>query len=332
MTGSLAFLLGGVVLLYLGAELLVRGAARLGVRAGIAPVVVGLTIVSMGTSAPEFVVSVLAVLRDRPDMAVGNVLGSNLANVGLILGLAAIIRPLDVAESVVRRDVPWMLVVTVLAFPALWGLHLGRVEGGALVLLLALYVWVLARSRKDSWVMSRSDLAAVDQSSSEGVRAEAPARPGLAVQLLKVGGGVGLLAVGGQGIVEGASELVSLLGVSDLVVGLSVVAVGTSLPELATTILAALKKQADLAVGNIVGSNIFNLTFVLGGTALVHPLPLAERVLTVEYPVVLAMSLLLLPVVMVGRHVGRLRGLLLLGAYVGAWVWIQGAGGVPAVG
>ncbi len=317
MTLSVAILAGGVLLLYAGAESLIRGAVQLGRRAGVSPIIIGLTVVSVGTSAPELVVSLLAALRGSPDLAVGNVLGSNLANVGLILGLAALMQPLEIHGRVVRREIPWMLGLSFLAVPLLWNLNMGRVEGAILALFLLVYLGLLVPAMR-----------------SEGAERGIPTPPApgmdvreggfrvLAGPLAYVGVGILGLVLGGQGIVFGASDLAVRLGVPELVVGLSVVAVGTSLPELATTVLAAVRKEADLAVGNIVGSNIFNLTFVLGGTALIHPLDIPGRVLRVELPATLALSVLLLPLAWSRFNLSRKEGVMLLGAYAGAWVWI----------
>jgi cation:H+ antiporter len=313
-------LLGGLVLLYLGAEFLVKGAVELGQRAGVSPIVVGLTVVSIGTSAPELVVCILAALRGSPELAAGNVLGSNLANVGLILGLAALVRPLEVHRRVIRREIPWMLGITVVALGALWNLEVGRLEGTILALTLLVYLAFLVPQARKEGVEVLGEAA-------ERLERQVPSLRdtglGVLVRPLAcvVGGSVGLV-LGGQGVVHGATAVAVDLGVPELVVGLSILAVGTSLPELAATLVAAARSEADLAVGNIVGSNIFNLTFVLGGTALVRPLEIPGRVLLVEFPATLALSVLLLPLALWARKVRRVEGILLLSAYAGAWVWI----------
>ncbi len=317
---ELGALLGGLVLLYLGAEALVKGAVALGQRLGVSPIVIGLTVVSIGTSAPELVVCILAALRGSPELAVGNVLGSNLANVGLILGLAALLRPLEVRRRVVRREIPWMLGITLASFAALWNLHVGRVEGVFLAGLLLLYLGFLVPKARKEGMEALGDAA-------ERLERQVPvlSETGLGIlvrPLLLVLLGSGLLVLGGQGIIHGATAVAIELGVPELVVGLSILAVGTSLPELAATLVAAARREADLAVGNIVGSNIFNLTFVLGGTALIRPLELPPRILFVEYPATLALSVLLLPLALWARRIRRGEAVLLLGAYAGAWAWI----------
>jgi len=310
----------GIVFLYFGAEALVRGAVKLGQLLRVSPIVVGLTVVSIGTSAPEFVVCVLAALRGSPDLVAGNVLGSNLANIGLILGLAALVRPMEVRQRVVRREVPWMLGISLAVFPLLWNLQVGRLEGAILAGTLLVYLGFLVPTAREEGVQALGEVEDRMKRQVPSVR-----EAGVAVVARPVGlvlGGSLALVLGGQGIVHGATRVAVELGVSELVVGLSILAVGTSLPELATTVVAAARKEADLAVGNIVGSNIFNLTFVLGGTALIRPLEIPARVLSVEYPVTLAMSVLLLPLILVSRDVSRTGGFVLLIAYAVAWAVI----------
>ncbi len=310
----------GVVLLYLGAEWLVRGATHISAVAGVSPVVVGLTVVSVGTSAPELVVCVLAALEGSPDLAVGNVLGSNLANVGLILGLVAVIRPMEVAGGVIRRDIPWMLLVTMMVLPLMLDLEVGRLDGFILAVVLSLYLVYLARvwRRQSPQVLGE---AARRLEPIPGAPA-APSRGGMVRPIALVVVGSLMLMGGGHLVVTGATDIAELLGVGQLTIGLSVVAVGTSLPELAATLVAVGRKEADLAVGNIVGSNLFNLTLVLGGTALVSPIAIPERVLLVEYPAVLLLSLVLLPLAFSQRRITRIEGAFLLCLYAGAWFWI----------
>jgi len=334
-------LAGGTAILAVSAELLVRGASTLGRRAGITPIVIGLTVVSIGTSAPELAVSLMAAMRGSPDLAVGNVMGSNLANIGLILGIAAVMQPLTMAGQVVRREVPWMLAITLVVLPLLWNLRMGRVEGAILAGTLFVYLYFLVRmARQEGRIpvvpapagaapprgrARRPPQARGGWGRGEGLR-------GLATPIaLVVGGTLGLVA-GGRGIVMGAVTIASEMGVPEVIVGLSVVAVGTSLPELATTAIAAIRREADLAVGNVVGSNIFNFTFVLGGTALVHPIEVDPVLLRVEYPAVLILSFFLLPLAVTRRNLDRWEGLLLLFLYGGAWVWILWArsGALPS--
>jgi cation:H+ antiporter len=317
---SSLLLIGGILLLWFGAEILIRGASVLGTRIGISPIVVGLTVVSVGTSLPELAVCIIAVLQGSADLAVGNVMGSNLANIGLVLGIAAVVRPMEVRRLVVRREVPWMILVTLLVFPVIWDLELGRLEGTFLSLVLVLYlIRLLPAARKEE-----AELLAEEFKDIPVV--EPPARRRsvrrILVPMLMVAMGSVILVVAARSIVMGATQVAQALGISELLIGLSVLAIGTSLPELATTAVAAFRRQADLAVGNIVGSNIFNLTLVLGGTALVRPLDVPARVLSVEYPAVLVLSLIVLPLASGRRTLGRKEGLLFLILYALAWVWI----------
>ncbi|MEX2532267.1 MAG: calcium/sodium antiporter [Gemmatimonadota bacterium] len=318
---SSLFVVGGVLLLYLGADWLVRGSSTLGTRAGISPLIVGLTVVSMGTSAPELVVCVLAALRGSPDIAIGNVLGSNFANVGLVLGLGALIRPLAVAGGVIRRDIPLMIGVTVVTFPLLLNLTVGLGEGAVLAVVFIVYLGVLMRSAQQSRAFREPLQEVVGELATDPGESSG----GFLLPIAQIVAGSLLLVGGGTGVVRGATELAEALGVPELLVGLTVVAIGTSLPELATMILAALRNEAGLAVGNIVGSNVFNLTFVLGGTAMIAPIDLPSRILSVEYPVILALSVALLPLAILRRRLGRPEGIVLLLLYAAGWVWM----GIP---
>lgn len=308
-------LIGGFGALWFGAEWLVRGAARIATNMGISPVVIGLTLVSLGTSAPELVVGIVAALEDRTGLLIGNVMGSNLANIGLILGATAVIRPLAVADRVISRDVPIMVLVTIFIFPLV--LDNVVVLGDGLILLGVLVLYVAFTFRTVDEDMSRLEEEA-DADSGENK----DAARGLLVNLGLVTAGAIGLAFGGKAIVEGASYLAGELGASEELIGLTVVAVGTSLPELVTSIVAAARQQADIAVGNIVGSNIFNLTVVLGASALVSELPVDPSILARQLPAVFIISLLVWPVAASAREVRRSEGVLLLAAYFGFMLWI----------
>jgi cation:H+ antiporter len=310
----------GFLALYFGADWMVRGAARLQGSLGLSPIVIGLTVVSLGTSAPELIVAVLATLRGNADIAVGNVLGSNLANIGLILGSTALVRSLLVADRVVRREIPIMIALTLLLFPLVMNFEIGRLEGALLVGLLAIYLtYVFYRGRK----------APAPLISEYSQRAEGSKKKSLSILLdlgLLVAGTLGLL-MGGRAIVESAIYLSRNLGISELGMGLTVVAIGTSLPELATSIMAAMKKQTDIAVGNVIGSNIFNILAVLGVTGLVKPIDVDPGVLWVELPAVVMLSFLVLLVCLSPMTKGEFRirrweGALLLGTYLWLGSWI----------
>lgn len=304
----------GVGVLYYGAEWLVRGSARLAASLGVSPIVVGLTIVSFGTSAPELVVCTVAALGGNPDLAIGNVMGSNLANIGLILGLTSIVRPLEVHARVVWREVPLMLLVTAALFPLLWDLELSRGDGVILLIALAAYLVFVFQSVEDEAPEILGEYEDfLNASTAEGALIRPP-------DVLWVLGGSACLVLGGYCIVEGAVQVASSLGVSQVVIGLTVVAIGTSLPELATALVAAARKEADIAVGNVIGSNIFNVAAILGTTSVLAPIPIPEAVLSRELPAVFLISLLVFPLLRSGWKIRRWEGAILLGAYVVAGV------------
>lgn len=313
---NLLLLALGVGALYFGAEWLVRGASRLASALGVSPIVVGLTVVSLGTSAPELVVSLLAALDGNPDLAMGNVLGSNLANIGLILGLTALINPLEVAGRVVVREIPIMLLVTLLLFPLAWDGALDRADGAILSILLVLYLLFINKAAGTEVPEVREDFAELAQEAGR------PDRRRWLVDLALITAGISGLVLGGTAIVQGAEYLARAAGIPDMVVGLTVVALGTSLPELATSVVAAVRREADIAVGNIIGSNIFNIGAILGITSLVQPIRVADGVLGKELLAVLLLSLAVWPISGMAHRIRRLEGGLLLAAYMGLGLWL----------
>lgn len=301
----------GLALLVAGGELLVRGATRLAVSAGVAPAVIGLTIVAAGTSAPELVVSIRGALDGNPGIAVGNVVGSNIFNIGAVLGMAAIVRPLRIQGATIRLEWPVMMLSAGLFHLLASDLRLDRADGGilagGLLAFLGYLVW-MARSVKD----------AGERATLESLAPQPPVahpRRRLLVNLAVVGGGVVLLSVGAGQFVGGASRVADGLGVSDTVIGLTVVAAGTSAPELVTTLMAALRCQDDIAVGNVIGSNIFNALGIAGTTALIEPLAVAPEVLARDNLWMLGASLLLFPLIWTGRRISRAEGALLLAGF-----------------
>jgi cation:H+ antiporter len=306
----------GIGVLYFGAEWLVRGSARLAGSLGISPIVVGLTVVSFGTSAPELVVCTVAALGGNSDLAVGNVMGSNLANMGLILGLTALVRPLEVAARVVWREVPLMLLVTAAIYPLAWDLVLSRGEGVLLLIALGAYLIFVFQSVEDEAPEILGEYEEfLKESSAQSSK----------VQWRDLGlviAGSGGLVLGGYAIVEGAVAVAQFLGVSQIIIGLTVVAVGTSLPELATSVVAAMRNEADIAVGNVVGSNIFNIAAILGAASVLQPITIAQTVLVRELPAVLVMSALLFPMLRTGWRIQRWEGALLLGGYLSIGIWL----------
>lgn len=302
----------GVILLVAGGEVLVRGASSLARRAGLSSLVVGLTVVAFATSAPELAVTIGAVFDGQPELAVGNVVGSNIANILLILGVAALIAPLTVKRQLVRLDIPAMVGLSVLALVVATGGAIGRLGGAVLLTLLVVHtvltVMVSRREERRERRLSRSAPAEQEE-----------AGPCLLVSLVLVAAGVGLLVLGARLLVSGAVQIAAALGVSGLVIGLTVVAIGTSLPELATSIIAALRGERDMAVGNIVGSCIFNIGFVLGLPALIAPggegILVPSAALAIDLPLMIAAALALAPVVFTGYAIARWEGALFLGLY-----------------
>lgn len=312
----LAYLAVGLVLLVVGAEVLVRGAARLAAQLGISPLVIGLTVVAFGTSAPETAVSVQSALEGKGDLAIGNVLGSNIANVLLILGLTAAITPLIVSRQLIRLDVPLMILASLLTYGlALDGL-LGVLDGVILFsCILAYTLFLVISSRREQAQASQTEGDEFNKEFALEDTATArswPRHAGLIVA------GLVLLVSGSDFLVSGATALARAWGLSELIIGLTVVAVGTSLPELATSIMAALRGERDIAVGNIVGSNIFNLLCVLGLSALVSPLPIqvSPAALAFDFPVLLGVAVACLPIFFAGYRINRWEGWLFLGYYV----------------
>ena len=321
LTLEVLLLLGGFAALYFGADWMVRGAARLEGSLGWSPIVIGLTVVSLGTSAPELVVAVLATVQGSGDLAVGNVLGSNLANVGLILGGTALVRPLFVMERVVQREIPIMLLLTLIFFLLSFDLRVGRVDGVILCLLLATYLVYVFHQGK------RAPAGLLSDYSQLASDARSRARKAVLIDVGLLVAGVLGLVLGGKAIVESATFLARAFGISEMTIGLTLVAVGTSLPELATSLMAAVRKQTDIAVGNVIGSNIFNIAGVMGVAGAVRPIPVDAGVLRVEYPAVLALSGLVLLVPFICRREGRFQirrpgGALLLGAYLALGFWV----------
>jgi cation:H+ antiporter len=310
-------LIAGVVLLVAGAEVLVRGASRIAILAGVSPLVIGLTIVAYGTSAPEAAVSIMAGLANQPDIAVGNVVGSNIANVLLILGLSALAAPLIVAQQLVRLDVPIMIGISVLVLLFGWNGSISAAEGTILVIGAVAYTAFLIRqSRKEK-------SQEVRQEYEQEFSAEEAKKSGIGVNVLLVLGGLAILILGSRFLVTSAVAIAQRFGVSELVIGLTIVAVGTSLPELATSVIASLRGERDIAVGNVVGSNIFNLLLVLGAAGIAAPagVTVSPSALRGDIPIMIAVAVLCLPVFFRGT-IGRFSGLMFVGYYVAYTTWL----------
>ncbi len=306
--------LAGLVALVLGAETLVRGASKLALSAGISPLVVGLTVVAFGTSAPEVAVSVGAALKGQADVAVGNVIGSNILNVLLILGLSAVIAPLVVNVQLIRQEVPVMLGASVLFVVMAFDGRISLTDGAILLAAMVGYtVFLIVQSRRETAADPYADslhAPAADEAKRWDDR--------LPVQIVLIAVGLALLVLGAQWLVTAAVTFAKALGVSDLIIGLTIVAAGTSLPEIATSVMAALRGERDIAAGNVIGSNTFNIFGCLGlsslasGSGLVVP----EAALHFDLWVMLAVAVACLPVFISGREIARWEGAVFLGYYV----------------
>ncbi|MBI3045323.1 MAG: calcium/sodium antiporter [Betaproteobacteria bacterium] len=312
---SALLVLGGLVALYLGANALVKGAASLALRLGMSPLLVGLTVVAFATSTPELFVVVGAALDGREGLSIGNVIGANMLNTGLILGLTALIMPLSVQFQLVRVDVPIMILAAVALMLAAADGVIGRLDGG-------MFLGAIAGYLAFSVVMARREHS---RRVLEEYREEAPhvsRHIGFDVGFVVLG--VALLAGGAELLVSGAVGIARAAGLSDTVVGITVVALGTTLPELVTSVLAAVRKHGDIAVGNVVGSNIFNVFCVIGFAATLHPLD-ASGVARRELLTLLALSALVLPVMWRGYVVNRIEGGALVACYLAAIAFVLGA-------
>lgn len=286
MLSQLALIAGGLVLLLWGAERFVAGASASARLLGMSPLLIGLTIVAFGTSAPEIMVSAAAALDGSPGLAVGNAVGSNIANIGLVLGVAALLAPMQVQDGLVRRELPLLLLASVLCLVLLLDDHLGRLDGVLLLAgLVALLAWFVRVARRPG----ETPPTVASTGAATAAAAQLPMGRALAWLLI----GLITLLAGAHLAVVGAQALALTLGIDELVVGVTVLAVGTSLPELAVTAVAALRREHDLALGNIVGSNLFNLLAVIGTAGLIGPAPLSPGVLTFHYPVMLGFTVAL---------------------------------------
>lgn len=306
------FLVIGLVLLVVGADLLVKGAARLAGSFGIPALVIGLTVVAFGTSAPELAVSVKAAYSGQAELAIANVVGSNIFNVLFILGAAAMISPLIISRQLIRQDVPIMVLISVVALLMTLDGNISRLEAGILFAGLLSYTWFLFRQGKAKGADT------VDEEVEAMLKSTTPAWQ----NVLLVVGGLILLVLGARWLVESAIEIARAWGVNEAVIGLTIVAAGTSLPEVVTSIVATIRGERDIAVGNVVGSNIFNILCVLGLSGLVSPIPLVagEQMAMVDIPVMVGVAVLCVPLFFIGSVLNRMEGLLFMLLYV-AYTW-----------
>jgi cation:H+ antiporter len=308
---ALLFIIG-LVFLVVGAELLVRGAGKLAIRFGVAPLVVGLTVVAFGTSSPEMAVSVGSARDGNVDIAVGNVVGSNIFNVLFILGACALIAPLLINRQIIRKEVPIMIATSLLLIALGADGKIQRYDGVILFALVIVYTVLLIRQSRKETKSGEADLEA------EGISLTSTWDQKLPVQIGLIVAGLVLLVVGADWLVDSAIEFAESLGVSQLVIGLTIVAAGTSMPEVATSILATIRGERDIAVGNVIGSNIFNILTVVGLSAIVAPDPLIvnEAVRNFDFWVMLAVAVACLPIFFTGSTIARWEGIVFLLYYV----------------
>lgn len=310
MLEAVVFLIIGLVFLVWSADKLVFGAAALARNIGISPLVIGMTILAMGSSAPEMMVSATAALDGKTDTAVGNVLGSNIANIALILGITALIKPLSISSGVLRRELPLMIGVTILAGILLWDSHLGFYEGVLLFVLFAAFILTMLRiSRKEQ----KNGDALIEEQESEVPEGVSNAKAAMWVVI-----GLIVLPLAADELVDNAVIIAQYFGMSDLVIGLTIIAVGTSLPELAASLAGVMKGEDDMAVGNIIGSNVFNILAVMGIPGILNPSVLSEYAMGRDFWVMLGVSLLLVAMALgKSRSINRFEGAALFCCFIG---------------
>ncbi|MEA3484085.1 calcium/sodium antiporter [Vibrio diabolicus] len=315
MLEAVALLIVGLVLLVWSADKLVFGSAAIARNVGISPLVIGMTILAMGSSAPEMMVSATAAWDGKTDTAVGNVLGSNIANIALILGITALIKPLSISSAVIRRELPLMIAVTVLAGILLWNSHLGFYEGVLLFVLFGTFLFAMLQiSRKEQ---KSGDVFLDDQES------EIPEGVSNPKAIMWVVIGLILLPLAASMLVDNAVIIAKYFGMSDLVIGLTIIAIGTSLPELAASLAGVLKGEDDMAVGNIIGSNVFNILAVMGIPGIINPSVLSEYAMGRDFWVMLGVSLLLVAMCLgKSRSINRIEGAILFACFLGYQVYL----------
>jgi cation:H+ antiporter len=307
MTMTILSFLTGLVGLYFGGDWLVRGASDVARRFRVSPLVIGLTVVGFGTSTPELLVSVQAALNGQGGIAIGNVVGSNIANILIILGLSAVVAPLVMPFARIRGDLVWMIGVGLLLIPMFMTGVLTRLEGAILFAGIVVYILIALRQ------------VGTEAHDDQPV-------PAIWKSAALIAGGLIALMVGAHFLVDSATKIAQAMGVSEAVIGLTIVAIGTSLPELATSVTAAMRGQREIAIGNVVGSNVFNVLAILGATALIAPVPVEARFLAIDLPVMIGVSLLLTAILWATGGVGRIVGVLFLLGY-GVYVALLGATG-----
>lgn len=307
--------LGGLAILYFGAEWMVEGASSVALRFGITPIIVGCTVVAFGTSMPEMVVSLAAVLTESDDISIGNIIGSNIANLALILGAAAVIRPIQVHSDVIKREFPVMIAASILfCFLAVDG-EISRLDGGILFSGMVAYLAFMFMIARKEMTDAKSAAALLD------VEVD-PEESTTGRDLAKVAAGILGLTFGAHFMVKAATSIAEVMGVPQLVIGISIVALGTSLPELATSVVAAARDESDISVGNVIGSNIFNILSVIGIVGMVAAISVGEEAIRSDLWIMLIIAVLAWPIMWMRKRISRLEGAIMLVVYFGYNVWI----------
>ncbi|MFB6097566.1 MAG: calcium/sodium antiporter, partial [Salinibacter sp.] len=305
----------GLLLLYLGAEGLVQGASSIALQYGIRPVIVGLTVVALGTSMPEFLVNFFAMLSGESTLAIGNIIGSNISNIALILGMCALVLPLTVTPEILKREYPVMMGVMVLFYVCALDGIIGMLDGILMVVVLvglALYVFYDARRTTTATILE----------SMEGELDSADPEMSTTAEVGYVVGGIAGLAVGARLMVDNALAISDVMGIDHVVIGLTVVAIGTSLPELAASMVSTLKQESDMTVGNVLGSNLLNVLFVVGTLAIADPIKVDAETIRLHFPVMIGFCALLLPLTWTSYKISRVEGALMVTAFVGYMVFL----------
>jgi len=312
MYANIILFVFGLILLYIGAEFLVRGSSRLALLARISPIVIGLTVVAFGTSFPEFVTSIVAALQNKIDLAVGNIVGSNIANICLILGVSGLLYPVIIDPLTVKKELYWMMIASLLFWIFGLGGIINQVEGAILFAGIIVFTLIMVRnSIKDRKNIKKEDSIARESDKIHKL----PVSARLPIYLSMTIGGIYLLMLGSEWLIESATNIARTFGISEVVIGLSLVAFGTSLPELATAIIAIVRKENEILLGNIVGSNIFNILFVGGVLSTFFTAPINQKVITFDIPFMLVASLYLVIIVLRQKKISRLTGLILFSVY-----------------
>ncbi|MFQ5864460.1 MAG: calcium/sodium antiporter [bacterium] len=306
----IALFIIGLILLFGGGNALVQGSCRLARSLGIHPIIVGLTIVALGTSMPEFIVSLIAAIKGKTNVALGNIVGSNVTNIGLILGISALARPIAIHLKLLKFEVPLVVIISFY----FWGICsngiLSRIDGFSLAVGFLAYLAIVISGAKRGPVTIEEKYKALNRKEKRHL---------LSVSLIIIG--IATLTIGAEWVVNSVSEISRRLGASELVLGLTIVALGTSLPELATSVVAALKKEGDISAGNIVGSNIFNIMAIAGPSALANPIPVNKEIVYNHLPIMAVLTLILFPLFKTNSKLGRKEGSFLLLCYLGIMTW-----------